>query len=283
MPTASAMGKTYCPQCGWNREETEKQTRLLLRLLPVLVILFDAPLIIWVFVGHAEVPVLAALGALATVPAILVVLVVKGKVRIGTATGGGGALPAQSAPAATSPGGTPSITAPSEEIAEQYKVLAELPRPRPVRLSRQGKMNILVVSIAWVMFAGALVAVAALRPVTSRGNIAPPNPLVYMVPAGLLALITYATQRALAQQRQLLSLGMLAMGRVTKQWIARNGNGIRYEFTTPANETISRMTIDNARQALAGMTIPIFYDARQPKKQVALCASFYEVILPGQQ
>jgi hypothetical protein len=84
MPTANALGKTYCPQCGWNREATEKQTRLFLRLLPVLVILFDAPLIIWIFIGHAEVYVLAALGALAIVPAILVVLIVRGKVHIGT-------------------------------------------------------------------------------------------------------------------------------------------------------------------------------------------------------
>jgi hypothetical protein len=85
------------------------------------------------------------------------------------------------------------------------------------------------------------------------------------------------------QQRWLLAMGELAMGRVTKQWIARNGNGIRYEFTTPAGETLSRMTIDNARQLLAGMSVPIFYDPRQPKKQVALCASFYEVVLPGEE
>jgi hypothetical protein len=85
MPTASAMGKNYCPQCGWNRGEADRQTRLFLRLLPVLVILFDAPLIIWIFVGHAEIAVLGALGLLAIVPAILVVLVVKGKLRIGAA------------------------------------------------------------------------------------------------------------------------------------------------------------------------------------------------------
>src|ERR1700675_2619250 len=82
MPTVSALGKTYCPQCGWNREAAEKQTRLLLRLLPVLVIVFDAPLIVWIFIGHAEVTVLAALGAVAIVPAILVVLAVRGKIRI---------------------------------------------------------------------------------------------------------------------------------------------------------------------------------------------------------
>jgi len=83
MPTASAMGKAYCPQCGWNRGEAEKQTRLFLRLLPALVILFDAPLIVWIFIGRAEIPVLAVLGLIAIFPAILVVLVVKGKIRIG--------------------------------------------------------------------------------------------------------------------------------------------------------------------------------------------------------
>jgi len=83
MPTANAMGKAYCPLCGWNRGEADKQTRVFLRLLPVLVMLFDAPLIVWIFIGHAEVPVLAVLGLVAIVPAILVVLVVKGKIRIG--------------------------------------------------------------------------------------------------------------------------------------------------------------------------------------------------------
>jgi hypothetical protein len=90
MPTANAMGKVYCPQCGWNRGEAEKQTRLFLRLLPVLVILFDAPLIIWIFIGHAEVSVLAVLGFVAIVPAILVVLVVKGKIRFGAFGHGSG-------------------------------------------------------------------------------------------------------------------------------------------------------------------------------------------------
>jgi hypothetical protein len=84
MPTSSGVGKIYCPQCGWNRGAAEKQTRLLLRVLPVLVIVFDAPLIVWIFIGHAEVSVLAILGFLAIVPALAVVLIVRGKIRIGT-------------------------------------------------------------------------------------------------------------------------------------------------------------------------------------------------------
>ena len=61
----------------------DRQTRLFLRLLPALVALFDAPLIVYIFLGHAEVPVLAALGLLAIVPAALVVLAVTGKIRLG--------------------------------------------------------------------------------------------------------------------------------------------------------------------------------------------------------
>jgi hypothetical protein len=67
------------------RSGADQQARFFLRLLPVLVVLFDAPLIVWILVGHAEVPVLAALGLIALIPAILVVLVVKGKIRIGAA------------------------------------------------------------------------------------------------------------------------------------------------------------------------------------------------------
>jgi hypothetical protein len=199
------MGKTYCPQCGWNREAAEKQTRL-------------------------------------------------------------------------------SIAAPSEEVAKQYARLAELLRPRPVRMSRQGKRNVTIISIVLLLFAGVLVAMSVMQPAAARKNFTPPpRPLVYVLPLGLVAVIAFVMQRSLDRQRQLLAQGELAMARVTKQWIVRNGNGIRYEFTTPAGETFSGMTTDNARQLLVGMSAPIFYDPRRPKRQVALCACFYEIILSGQE
>ena len=280
MPTASALGKQYCPQCGWSRDAAEKQTRLLLRLLPVLVILFDAPLIIWIFVGHAEVPVLAALGALALVPAILVVLVMRGKVRVGAL----GAMAARSAGAEAR-----AISPSSDANAAQYAALAELQRPRPVRMSRQGKMNTAIISISLLLFAAGLVAMIALHPASPAGVPAsgnhpmPPRSFVYLLPVVLVAAIAFVTRRSLAQQRWLLTMGEVASGRVTKQWTARNGNGIRYEFTGPAGEIISGMTTDSARGLLVGMNVPIFYDPQDPKKQVALCAAFYEVVIAGGQ
>lgn len=81
-PAAYGLGRAFCPQCGWNRAEVEKRTRVFLRLLPALVIVFDAPLILYIFLGHAEVAALAALGVVAVIPAILVRLVVRARMRL---------------------------------------------------------------------------------------------------------------------------------------------------------------------------------------------------------
>ena len=276
MPSANALGKTYCPQCGWNREAAEKQTRLLLKLLPVLVIVFDAPLIVWIFIGRAEILMLALFGLLAIVPAILVVLVVRGKVRLGIMTG-------ETPKAVTAHAGATTISAPTEEVAEQYAVIAEMSRPRTVRMSRQGKRNVTVIILATLAFVGGLIAIIKAQPQASPRNAIPVSgPVVYILPLALAMVIAGLLLRALEQQSQLLSNGDLAMARVTRQWNSRNGYGIHYEFTTPAGEIFSRMTTDNARELSVGMTVPIFYDRQSPKKQVALCASSYEIVLPGQ-
>jgi hypothetical protein len=278
LPTASTLGKTYCPQCGWNREEAEKQTRLLLRLLPVLVMVFDAPLIVWIFIGHAEVPILAALGALAFIPAILVVLVVRGKVRLGGAAKSSG----QRANTGMSQSDAKSIAALTDSADKQFSRLAELQRPRRVRMSRLGKMNAAVIAISLLMFMAALIVIVVIQPAAGRAR-AYPRAAVFLLPVGLAVGIVWVMRRSLVQQKWLLEMGSLAMGRVTKQWIARSGYGIRYEFTTASGETISRATTDTSSQLLEGMSVPVFYDPQAPKKQVALCASFYEIVLPGKE
>jgi hypothetical protein len=280
-PTASAMGKKYCPQCGWNRAEAEKQTRLFLRLLPVLVILFDAPLIVWIFLGHAEVSVLALLGAVAFVPAILVVLVVRGKVRMESFGTARPKSPETSSPL-LSQDGTASIAAPNDDIDQKYRALAELQRPRPVRMSRVGKINVAVIAIGLLVFAVALIVMAVLKPNAANANFRqPPRPLVIILPLGLVTALALFMRHSLLEQQRLLTLGEIAVARVTKQWTARNGNGIRYEFTTPAGDTFSRLSTDSTRLLEVGMIVPIFYDRQEPKKQVALSAAFYEVVLPG--
>jgi len=283
MPTASAMGKTYCPQCGWNRAEAEKQTRLFLRLLPVLVIVFDAPLIAYIFLGRAEAPQLGLLAVLAIVPAILVVIVMRNKVSVEA-----------SARRAQGVAGTPSekssgdsAAAPDQATARLYASLTELQRPRQVRMSRQGKMSTATIVISVLMFAGVLIAMVLLHPGAPRVPPAgqssiPPRSVVFVIPLCLMAAVVFFMRRSLVQQKWLLSMGEVALGRVTKTWTARNGNGVRYEFTTLTGETLSRTATDATRRLIPGMSLPVFYDPAQPKKQVAICVSFYEVVLPGE-
>jgi hypothetical protein len=85
------------------------------------------------------------------------------------------------------------------------------------------------------------------------------------------------------KQKQLLADGEMAMALVTKRWLARNGPNIRYEFTTPLGEHFSRGAPDGPRQLSVGMNVPIFYDPQNPKKQLALCASFYEVVISSEE
>jgi len=274
-PTAMALGQAYCPQCGWNREAAEKRTRVLLRLLPVLVILFDAPLIIWVLAGHAQPGALGLFAALAIVPVVLVVLLLRGTLRKVSAAPN----PAASQANASGAGG---IAAANPAAAEQYRLLLELPRPRPVRMTRRGKTSVLVIAVAFLVFALALITMLALQPAPPRqGSSPPPLALVFGLPLGVLALMALVMQRAMARERELLGNGEVVMGRVTKQWAARNGSGIQYEFTTSSGETISRMTTDFSRQLSQGMSVLVFYDPFKPKKQVALCSALYEVVVPG--
>jgi len=177
--------------------------------------------------------------------------------------------------------------APGEGAAGPYDVmsrmLAELPRPRPVRMSRRGKMTAGIVMVALLASLGIFAAGMAAQPAVARQNAMPPQFLTFAVPIVLVLVIAPLMLRALGQQKLLLAEGEMATGHVTKRWMARNGPNIRYEFITPLGEKFSGSAADGSRQLSVGMNVPIFYDAQRPKKQLALCASFYEVILPGEE
>jgi len=282
MPTASAMGKAYCPQCGWNRGEAEKQARLFLRLLPVLVILFDAPLIVWIFIGHAEVPVLGGLGLVAIIPAILVVLMVRGKIRIR----GFEALSVQAAAGRSLQERATSTAAPGGEIAGPYdqiiRVLPELPRPRPVRMSRRGKIIARMVAAALLASLGIYAAAGMAAQRAVGGQYSRPSQFpVYALSIAFVVVFAIVMLNVIGRQKRLLAEGEIATAQVIKRWVARNGPNIRYEFTTPVGEHFSRSAADGSLRLSIGMNVPIFYDPQRPKRQLALCASFYEVIMPG--
>jgi hypothetical protein len=175
------------------------------------------------------------------------------------------------------PGG--GVPGPYDEIG---RLLAEMPRPRPVRMSLRGKIVGMIVSIALLASFGIYAAAGASMQRTTglRDNGPSPFPMyglsIFIVVAFGIFIVT-----TIGRQKSLLAGGEMAIAQVTKQWAARNGPNITYEFTTPLGEHFSRNAADASRKLSVGMSVPVFYDPQSPKKQLALCASFYELVLPG--
>ncbi len=176
----------------------------------------------------------------------------------------------------------PSDGAAAGPYDEISRVLADVPRPRPVRMGRRGRVVALIVSIAILTSFGLYVVVG-----TSAGRKPPPNyagpsqlPMFGVSIAITVAFAIFAVT-TIGTQKSLVSDGEMAVARVTKRWAARNGPNIAYEFTTPLGERVARIAADGSRKLAVGMNVPVFYDPRNPKRQLALCASFYEVVLPG--
>jgi hypothetical protein len=175
----------------------------------------------------------------------------------------------------TAPATGSEIPGPYDEIARQ---LAELPRPRAVRISRQGKLTVAVllcaiavsvVAFLWVGFATGSLAGSPHPPASARQLVLP----IAMVVAALVFLLGVS-----GQEKRLLRDGEVGRGRVTECRAGHRGTYIRYEFRSPAGQSFSRYAADRSRKLANGMSVPIFFDPNDPKKQVALCASMYEFV-----
>jgi hypothetical protein len=176
------------------------------------------------------------------------------------------------------PGG---VAGPYDEMS---RVLAMLPRPRPVRMSRRGKIIAVVVLSALMASLGIYAAAGVLAQRAARGQDSGTSQLpVYALSIAFIVVFGIVMLNVIGRQKRLLAEGEIATAHVTKQWMARNGPNIFYEFTTPLGEHFSRGAADGSRQLSVGMNVPVFYDPQRPKRQLALCASFYEVVLPGQE
>jgi uncharacterized protein DUF3592 len=96
---------------------------------------------------------------------------------------------------------------------------------------------------------------------------------------GLAIVLGLLQWRIYVRHRHLVSNGELALGRITKNYgSARNGQYLRYQFSTQSDETLSKIRT-SWKLLDVGMGIPVFYDPYNSKKQVALFAAYYEVEL----
>jgi hypothetical protein len=156
------------------------------------------------------------------------------------------------------------------------RILSQLPPPRPVRLSFRGK------SLFCSIVGGGLAAVALIAVeehyypagLTLRAGLDTLS--VVVIVSSVVMLLIYS------RQKRLISDGDFVIGRLTKLvGSSRMGTYLRYEFEAKTGERLSDIAWYGSPILSVGMRLPVFYDRDNPDKKVAVCASFYEVVLTG--
>lgn len=274
-----AVGTPYCAKCGWNREAAVRKLTRITWLLPALIVVFDLVGIVGLgFVKHNW------SGAIlfATLPTLLLGFVYAGakqgltKLRAPQATMNHGGDAASFATAANASA--------NREKSQQYDFLVSLPPPRPVRLGARGKIMLTVVLlVVFVLDAFLIWSLYGVWYGTHSFADFHGPPIFLASLTVLIACVPFFVRRGMVGHKNLMENGAVAMARVTAQRTFKNNSTITYEFQDAAGKTILRSANDFTRSLYEGMTVPVFYDPRNPKRQVVACASSFEIVNPGEQ
>lgn len=269
-----AMSTPYCTKCGWNRDGAVRRLTRFAWLLPSLIALFDGIGILGVGLKMHD---WAGAILFATLPTLLLGFVYAG-VRQGLTRLRSPATAAVSGDlsAATVADAAEAIAA--KERSEQYEFLISLPPPRPVQLSRRGK-RLLTLLLAFALGMEGFLVWSAYG-IWQRSGVVPNSrgPEILMICFMLLvACLPFFVRRGMVRDRNLMENGAVGMGCITEQKNVKNASLITYEFRDSFSRLISGSGNDLTRSLFPEMTVPVFYDPENSKRNVAACASFFEI------
>jgi hypothetical protein len=267
---AFAFSKPYCPRCGWNREQAANQLGRIVRHMPwVFLVLLGAP-VLWQGGRNQNWALAALTAAVLGLPFLIAYLSARTTLQRMLA----------GSTAATRPG--EEAIARTEAADEAYRVLLALPRPRPVCLSRRGKFYTVLIRAAFGCFEAILLPQLYRQWERARsGGSLPLQSWFPVLAAAFLVFVLMGFLRGWARDRRLLATGEVTMAHVTRQWSMRNSSSIAYQFQDTEGRKVEAQGPDYTRTLYEGMSVPVFFNANNPKVQVALCTSFFEVVLPG--
>ncbi|HXA56813.1 MAG TPA: hypothetical protein VNU84_05215 [Candidatus Acidoferrum sp.] len=278
---ACAGSTVYCPSCGWNRDSAISALKMSMNSFPIGVLMFvgmaafvywgmkfkNSPQLMLFFAFPALIlpwqyfsirRKLAELRALAVAP------------QAAGMSAGFGAVPC-SAPAAPA----------TFPVKAADQALLRAPVPRRIRMSKGGRISLGVAAFACCVF---LVPMC----VHLYSILASPNSFasfqrddwILVVIAPLLLLVPYGLWRSQVRECDLLENGEVVMGRVTRQWTDKGNSSIEYEFADFTGQQHRGMCNDNTKQLFTDMPVAVFYDRDKPKRQIAACSTFHEVVIP---
>ena len=275
-PTVSAGKLRYCANCGWQKDQTERQLRLNLRMVPIA---FGAMTLILVVLfarsgarTHGERWVIAVFLTFPLIALVVSYAVTKRNLK---------KLLALPPPTVRAAEVREAYAVAVGEMSPQYQALVRTVAPRRLRMSRRGKLNLSMTLVVLLIFAGIMVvqlfrAWAAARSFANFGFRE-----WGMAGFGLLLLLMLVWQwRVVDRQRDLLANGEVVAAKVTEKFGSRNASAIKYEFEDFAGRKHVKVGTDYTQKLEAGMNVPVFYDHENPDRQVPASGTFHEVIVP---
>jgi len=167
---------------------------------------------------------------------------------------------------------------PSAEANAKYQALLRTARPREIRMSSQGKFGVIAGLLMSLGFTAAIGLHLYTKwvPRQSFGRFEPSDWAMSGFGA-LLLLLPFGIWRGQKTECDLLENGEVALAKVTRQWTNRNSSSIECEFKDFSGQVHKVIAVDNSKKLLQSMSVPVFYDRDNPKRQVAYCATLHEV------
>lgn len=275
--TSLANRVPYCAQCGWNRDKAIATLQANVKMIPFAFVLFAAFMLVAIVTSRRGIPpvllILFGLPILVFAFSIASVRRTLNKLR---------ALPAPTSPLAAQSRGSSAANAgaPTFEPSPQDQAILRTSRPRQIHMATYGKLSVAFALLAVVAFEVPLgTHLLAVWTRTPSFMSFEPKFWVMAAAAALLLLIPFWLWRNQAKECDLLENGEVAMGRVIRQWNSgRNSSSIEYTFKDFEGHEQKGVGIDYTMKLFEGMAVPVFYDCDNPKRKIAPCSTYHEVV-----
>lgn len=267
----------YCARCGWQKDQTEKQLRLNLKMIPIAFGVMTLVLIALFVRSGARTQNAGLISLFLSFPLLALVvtyLVTRRNLKV---------LASQAPPTAEMVAAVAKQAEGHVEVSPKYQALLKTVPPRRLRMSRRGKFNLTLTLLVLLTFSG-IMGVQLYRAWAQTHSFAEFGVREWgMTGFALLMLLMLVWQwRAMDRERDLLINGEVAAATIVEKLGSRSASAIKYEFRDFAGEKHTSIGTDYTQRLEVGMNVLVFYDRENPNRQVAACGTLHEVTTPGQ-
>lgn len=162
------------------------------------------------------------------------------------------------------------------------EALVRTPAPRQIRISKSGRVVMWVAALGLSLFVVPFAA-SVYRQWALYHSFSNVRGLGWGIALEtIVALAAFGIWRGQVRECDLLEHGEVVMGRVLRQWKDdKNNSWVEYEFADFLGSSHKGSANDRTNQLFSGMSLVVFYDRDNPKRQVAYCSTLHEVIVPS--